>query len=299
MALRFLISTSNILLGGTFVIFISLLTWNFPWQIKRFNQNTTSNMALAARTVLITGASRGLGLEYVKQLIKLSSPPEILIAACRDPHSALQLQALAKGSSSVKVIKLDVEIDDSIQSAFKEVKALVGGHGLNLLINNAAIYDQKDEGRLEQQTRSRLQKHFDINVSGPLIVTQTFLPLLQQAASQNKDKPLSCSKAGVIMMTSYMGSQQITFTDGAGEAIHYKTSKSALTMAAVILSRELKESGIFVAALHPGWVRTDMGGDHAMFSPEDSIKGCLKVIGTAGEDFNGKLLTFEGNILPY
>ncbi|BFZ23452.1 hypothetical protein BsWGS_26491 [Bradybaena similaris] len=256
-------------------------------------------MSLKAHTVMVTGASRGLGLEYVKQLVKLPVPPEVVIAACRDPKTATNLQAVGKENPTVKIVELNVENDENIDAAYKEVKGHLGDRGLNLLINNAAIYDSKDDGSLEHQTRSRLLKHFDVNVAGPLLVTQKFRPLLQQAADHNKNGGLSCSRAGVIMMTSYMGSQQITFDDGAGSSLHYKTSKTALNMAAIVLSRAFKDSGIFVAALHPGWVRTDMGGPDAMFSPEESIKGCLKVIGGAGEDLNGKLITFEGNVLPY
>jgi NAD(P)-dependent dehydrogenase (short-subunit alcohol dehydrogenase family) len=299
MPLRPLLSTANMVFGGGVVfLFTSVLTWHFSRQVGR-SHLTPHNMALTARSVVVTGAGRGLGLEYVRQLVKLQSPPEVLIATSRDPSSSSELKAVAKENPSVKIVKLDVEDDESIQSAFKEVKALVGDRGLNLLINNAAIYDQTDDGSLSQQTRARLQKHFDANVSGPLMVTQAFLPLLQRAASLSNDAPISFSKAGVVMMTSYMGSQQITLHDGAGTSLHYKTSKSALNMAAIVLARDLKDRGIVVTALHPGWVKTDMGGPEAMFTPKESISGCLKVIGGAGEDLSGKLVTFEGKELPY
>lgn len=70
-------------------------------------------------------------------------------------------------------------------------------------------------------------------------------------------------------------------------------------MAAVMISRELKDSGILVLALHPGWVRTDMGSEQAPVSPEDSVSGLLNVVGKAGEDVNGKLISFDGEVLPY
>lgn len=299
MTLRSLRTSAKILIGGSVAVVACILTW----QIKRPGLHTTSatrqNMALQAKTVMVTGASRGLGLEFVHQLVKLPSPPEVLIAACRDPSKATALQSFAKSNPSVRVVKLDIEKDKDIESAYKEVEAAVGERGLNLLINNAAIYDQEDNGTLGHLTRSKLQKHFDINVSGPLLVTQMFLPLLQKAASQQGSDSLSFSRAGVVMMTSYMGSQQITFSDGAGESFHYKTSKSALNMAAIMLSRELKDKGIIVLALHPGWVRTDMGGKSAFYTPEQSIQSCLKVLGNADGEFNGKLVSYEEKVLPF
>ena len=82
-------------------------------------------MALSAKTVLITGASRGIGLEMVKQTLKLSSAPEILIAACRNPSGCQDLQTLSRENSSLKLIKLDVENDENIQSAFEVCKSLI------------------------------------------------------------------------------------------------------------------------------------------------------------------------------
>ena len=76
-------------------------------------------MALSVRSILVTGASRGIGLEFIKQIVALPSAPDVVIAACRDPTSATNLQAVAKSHSSVKVIKLDVEKDEDIESAFK------------------------------------------------------------------------------------------------------------------------------------------------------------------------------------
>ncbi|XP_059138770.1 uncharacterized protein LOC131927120 [Physella acuta] len=256
-------------------------------------------MPLSVRTVLVTGASRGIGLEFVRQLLKLTPPPEVVIAACRNPASAGKLQEIAQTNANVKIIKLDIEKDDDLESAFQETKNAVGDKGLNLLINNAGIFDKNQTGTLSTLTRELMQHHFNVNVSGPLVVTQKFLPLITQAASQDSSKGFSASRAGILMLSSAMGSQERTFTQGHGVGLHYKCSKTALTMAAIMISRELKDSGILVLALHPGWVRTDMGSDQAPVSPEDSVSGLLDVVGKAGEDLNGKLVTFDGEVLPY
>ncbi|GFO08397.1 kelch-like protein 18 [Plakobranchus ocellatus] len=255
-------------------------------------------MALSVRSVLITGASRGLGLEFVKQILAQPSAPEVIIAACRDPTSAINLQDIAKSHSCVKVVKLDVQKDEDIESAYKETAGLVGDRGLNILVNNAGVNDKADGGGIYKATRERMQRHFDVNVSGPLAITQKFLPLIKMAAEQKSSKDLN-SQAAVIMISSTMGSQTLTFNHGQGTSLHYKCSKTAITMATILLARELREAGIYVAALHPGWVQTDMGGPNAAVVKEDSVAGCLKVISAASEETSGKLINWEGQVLPY
>ncbi|RUS91687.1 hypothetical protein EGW08_000513 [Elysia chlorotica] len=255
-------------------------------------------MALSVRSVLVTGASRGLGLEFIRQLVALPSAPELVIAACRDPASAANLQDIAKSHSSVKVIKLDVEKDEDIESAFKETQAFVGEKGLNLLINNAGLNEKADGGGIYKAAREVIQRHFDVNVTGPIMISQKFLPLIEMAASQKNSKELN-SQAAIIMISSAMGSQGITFKEGRGISLHYKCSKSAVNMGMILMSRELQDAGIFVNSLHPGWVRTDMGGPNADLTLEESVVGCLKEISSAREETNGKLVSWKGEILPY
>ncbi|CAL1542763.1 unnamed protein product [Lymnaea stagnalis] len=121
------------------------------------------------------------------------------------------------------------------------------------------------------------------------------------AAAQSTSKQMSCSKASIVMMSSRVGSQNVAFNDGpeASLSLHYKCSKSALNMATIMISRELKDNGILVFALHPGWVKTKMGTDRAPLQPSDSIKSCLELISAAGEDIHGRLVTIDGEVLPY
>lgn len=121
---------------------------------------------MGPRAVFITGASRGLGLEFVKQILSKPSPPQFLFAACRDPSRADELQALAKENGNLKIIKMDVTKDEEIESAFEQTTGILENRGLNLLINNAAINSKTDTGFLETQTRERMQSHFDTNVTG-------------------------------------------------------------------------------------------------------------------------------------
>ncbi|XP_012936603.2 retinol dehydrogenase 16 [Aplysia californica] len=122
-------------------------------------------MPVASKTILVTGASRGLGLEFVRQILQLPAAPEVLIAACRNPSSANDLQTLAKANPSLKVIKLDVEKDEDIISAAQETKNIVGDRGLNLLINNAGILVRTEGSELRTQSRENMQRHFDVNCS--------------------------------------------------------------------------------------------------------------------------------------
>lgn len=255
-------------------------------------------MALSVKSILVTGASRGLGLEFIKQLVALPSAPEVVIAACRDPMSATNLQELAKSNSSVKVIKLDTEKDEDIESAFNETQAFVGDKGLNVLVHNAGINDKAFGGGIYKATRERMQKHFNVNVSGPIMISQKFLPLIEKAAAQKTSKDLSC-EAAIVVISSRMGSQETTFKTGKGVSLHYKCSKTAVNMAVILMSRELREAGIFVNALHPGWVQTDMGGSNADLTKEESVAGCLQQIFSASEHLNGKLVQWDGEILPY
>ncbi|BFZ23265.1 hypothetical protein BsWGS_26303 [Bradybaena similaris] len=258
-------------------------------------------MPLTAKTVLVTGASRGLGLEFVRQFLKLQNPPEILIAGCRNPETAKDLQAIAKTNPTVKVVKLDVQRDDDIEQAFEITKTAVGNRGLNLLISNAGIGDIKTYG-LKSQTREQLQRTFDVNVSGPVVLVKKFLPLIQLAASHGKTTELSCSKAGVVLVSSIAGSQKYASeeTTGVTHTLYdYRSSKTALNMITILLAVELRELGIYVTALHPGWARTDMGTELAQISAEESITGSLKALGNAGVESHGKILSYEGQIVPF
>jgi len=251
-----------------------------------------------SKTVLVTGASRGIGLEFVKQLLKQSSAPEVLIAACRNPSACEPLQALARTNPSLKIIKLDVEKDEDIDAAVAETKNLLGDNGLNLLINNAGL-NIKNGSDLKQTSRGSLQQHFNVNVSGPIIMAQKFLPLLEQAANLNKQKPIGSDRAALVNISSIMGSQNLALESGMGTSFQYKCSKSAVNMATILMSRELKEDGILVMSLHPGWVKTDMGTDAAPLTPEESVNGCLKVIADLGEENNGRLMDYKGDFLPF
>lgn len=250
-------------------------------------------------SILITGASRGLGLQFVKHILSLPQPPKFLIATCRNPAKADELQQIAELHSCVKIAQLDVTRDDQIANVFEQTATLVGDDGLNLLINNAGVSEKSGGGFLETQTREKLQSHFDTNVSGPVLITQKFLPLLKKAAEANSTQPLGYGRAAVVNISSIMGSIASTMQSQGSNVYHYRSSKAALNMATALMALELRPFGILVAGLHPGWVRTELGGPQAMLDAETSIAHCWSVIKGMSTESSGLLYSYDGTVLPW
>ncbi|KAK3084288.1 hypothetical protein FSP39_011115 [Pinctada imbricata] len=180
-----------------------------------------------------------------------------------------------------------------IERVKEDVESVLIDRGLNLLINNSGINYRMS---LDNVTADKLNTVFQTNVTGPIMVTKTFLPLLKKAASQHEDKSLSTSRAAVINISSILGSIE---ENSSGGLHGYRPSKAALNMFTKSLSVELREHGILAAALHPGWVRTDMGGPRATLGEEESIRGCLNVMAGLTEEKSGKMIAFDGRVIPW
>jgi len=249
---------------------------------------------MSSKTVLITGANRGLGLEFVQQFLKLSPPAKHIIAVCRAPDKAPELKKIAASNPNVHLLGMEVTEPAQYDKAVEAVKKIVGGAGLNILVHNAGIMD-KSINTLEQQTKENLMQHLDINTVTPVLLTKAFLPLLKVAAGQSK--PGDFTSSSVIMISALLGSTQ--FASYFPGAYPYKYSKSALNMATYCLAEDLKKSNIFVMALHPGWVRTDLGGPDGELSVEESAGGCTHVIISLEEKHRGKMFNWKGEELPY
>ncbi|KAM6973507.1 C-signal [Aplochiton taeniatus] len=247
------------------------------------------------QSVLITGASRGLGLQMVKELARSNGRPKTIIATARNPSSSKDLQELAKSHQGVHIVTLDVLSQVSIDSALEEVWSIVGAEGLNCLINNAAINISTD---LNTVTRDNMMKIFESNTVAPLFVTKAFLPLLQTAAS--KSSGMGIHRAAVINMSSILGSIQYNWGSGASfKSYAYRTSKAALNMVTRCMATDMENEGILCMALHPGWVQTDMGGTYADLTVEESIPGVLAVIADVKEKDHGGFIDYSGNNLPW
>ncbi len=206
--------------------------------------------------ILITGANRGLGLEFTRQFLERG---ERVVATCRQPGRAAELTRMAaEHPGRLKVLPLDVAQERSRAELAREIELL--DLRLDLLINNAGVLPSGERfGTLDADT---LATTFAINVQGPLLLSQALAPRLLDGGK-------------IVALASGIGS--IAGTERFGTP-SYAISKAALNMAMRQLGHALAERRIGVIALSPGWVRTAMGGENAALDPAQSVANMLVVI---------------------
>jgi len=243
---------------------------------------------MLVKTVLVTGANRGLGLELVRQFLSASTPPEHLVATYRDPKTSQDLLKLAKTSSSLHAIQLDVTDSEAFPDLVSQLEKLVGNSGLNLLINNAG-FKESELRDLDSVTEELMVKHFKVNCVAPLLLTRALLPLLKRAASLESSKAMGVEKAAIIQISSIAGSVGEVSEPWAG-MYAYRCSKAALNMVSANLAVELNSEGILVTSFHPGWVSTDMGGQEAPITPKDSVTAMLATMKQLSEKDQGAFM---------
>ncbi|XP_074512559.1 C-signal-like [Sebastes fasciatus] len=263
-------------------------------------QTEAEEMAAHPASVLITGANRGLGLEMVKQMVEAHRPVKKMFACCRDPDGARAeaLQTLAKKHPNViSVIHLDVTDLHSIKQCAQHVGSLVGKGGLNLLINNAGVLNKAP---LQETSPEDMQYSFKTNCIGPMNIIKEFLPHLRDAAKASGIPGMSCSKAAVVSISSVLSSMEaVKESYGVFSAVSYRISKAGLNMLTQCAAEELKKDEILFSLLHPGWVRTEMGGEKGMLDAPESVQGMLSVMASLTEEQNGALLDYEGKSVPW
>lgn len=223
---------------------------------------------------LITGCSRGLGLEFVKEL--LQSPPSsvrTVIATARSPTPSAALAEQIKTSDSrVKYLQLDVVNSASISAAVQAASSILDGAGLDVLINNAAIFDYSFASSM-----SNLSGILETNVIAVHNLTRAFLPLLEQGREKK-----------IANMTSTLGSVALTEHTKQMPVSAYMISKTALNMLTVQYANELGAKGFTVVLVSPGWLRTELGGSNADLEPSVGAKATLEVIRSATPEHNGR-----------
>ncbi|XP_063190148.1 C-signal-like isoform X1 [Chroicocephalus ridibundus] len=256
---------------------------------------------LRIRSVLVTGANRGIGLGLVRHFLELPEPPQWVFAGCRDPKGqrAQELQNLASKHPNLVIVPLEVADPDSIKAAAARVGEQLGGSGLNLLINNAGIAKLS---LLDNETLENMTQVYTTNTVGPLLLGQAFLPLLKKAAQGSPGSGLSCSKAAIINMSSNGGSIASPAGWELMQVVSYRCSKAALNMLTKCQSLGYREHGVLCVALHPGWVQTDMGTSAGHMPPltvEASVQGMLKVLSCLSEKDTGTFLDWEGKVVPW
>uniref|UniRef100_A0A8C4QPH5 Uncharacterized protein n=1 Tax=Eptatretus burgeri TaxID=7764 RepID=A0A8C4QPH5_EPTBU len=248
---------------------------------------------VAFGSLLITGTSRGIGFEMVRQFLALPRPPRHVIAACRAPSSAQNLQNLASSHSNLKIVQLDVIDEQSIATMANKVEGIVGKAGLDLLVNNAAIFER---GSLSSVSAQGMNRTFQTNVVGPLLITKALLPLLRLAA---KEHPPGSTGVAIVNISGLLGSMEELPKKNDSKGYSYPISKAALNMLTRCLMIDLKDTGILTVALNPGWVHTDMGGPKARLSVEESVAQLCTIISSLSPADNGAFLDFRRKLLPW
>ena len=221
-------------------------------------------------TILVTGTNKGVGLEITRLL---SNRGDRVIACCRRP---LEATALSKLEGNIDIQEVSVGEDESVS----QLASRLNGVAIDTIINNAGTMgpEAKRQSVLDMDF-SGWADAFNINSMGPVRIMQALLPNLKMTESPK-----------VMTVTSQMGALSLDMTS----AHAYCSSKAALNKFMRLASIDLKPDGIAVGLVHPGWVRTDMGGPRAHLSPEESAAGCVEVTDTLTLDNTGGFWKWNG-----
>jgi NAD(P)-dependent dehydrogenase (short-subunit alcohol dehydrogenase family) len=233
-------------------------------------------------TVLITGASRGLGLEFARQY---AADGWRVHACCRRPERASDLAALA-GDGAVTLHALDVSDFAAVDALARELR----GTAIDVLINNAGLFGPKFQA---ENDPGQLFGTMDYDVWSRLLTVNTMAPL-RMAEAFMAHVAASDERKIVAMSTSLASVER---TDGRHYA--YRSSKAALNMVMATLARDLAPRGVIVAVFCPGWVKTDMGGPSATVETTDSIRGLRRRIAELTPEGAGRFLRFDGEPVPW
>lgn len=207
-------------------------------------------------TTFITGANRGIGLELVKQYAQSGGK---IFACCRNPVKATELQILANQYPQVEIHALDV-------CDFEQAKSLgekLHNESIDIFINNAGIL-KKGRESLDELNLEEMEKTFKVNTFAPIEMVKIFRQHIEK--SQRKQ---------IVQLSSILGSISETTSN---DYYSYRASKAAVNMLMKTASIELAPSEIKILIVHPGWVRTDMGGEDAVLDVQTSVSGLIKVI---------------------
>ncbi len=228
-------------------------------------------------TVFITGANRGLGLEFARQYLDDGWD---VIATCRNAGQATALKALA-GSSAGTLAVHGMAVDDD--GAITALAQDLSGQAIDVLINNAGVMGPRlSFGELDSAAWAEVLR---INVIAPLKVAEAFVG---HVARSDQKK--------IVTVSSKMGSM----TDNtSGGSFIYRSSKAGVNAAMRSLSFEVAPQGIASAMLHPGWVRTDMGGPNGLIDATESVSGMRSVIAALDADMSGRFWNYDGTEIPW
>jgi NAD(P)-dependent dehydrogenase (short-subunit alcohol dehydrogenase family) len=222
-------------------------------------------------TYLVTGAGRGVGLALARQI---AGDRLRLLATLRDPASAPHLEGVAS-----RMLRLDAADVASIES----LRAQAADEPIDILINNAGI--SASGKAIESLDHAELQHIMMVNAIAPMLIAKALLPNLRAGRRRI-----------IINITSQLGS---IANNNGGSSYGYRASKAALNMLTRSLANELRPEGFTCIAVHPGWVKTDMGGPQAPLTPEQSARDILALIERLTPSDTGSFLSHHGATLPW
>lgn len=230
------------------------------------------------QTIFITGANRGIGLELTHHYLKKNYQ---VYATCRSLGAATQLKAFSQQYPHLHIITLDV----SQPTQISQLSATFANIPIDILINNAGVWGPKETsfGHIESNAWLEVLK---VNTIAPALLAQALLENLQKGSAKI-----------IANMSSSMGSIEENIS---GDCCIYRSSKAALNAVTKTLAIDLKPSGISVLALHPGWVKTDMGGPNALIDVQESVAGLTKVLEEVNlETHSGKFFNYKNEVVHW
>lgn len=230
-------------------------------------------------TVLVTGANRGIGMEFVKQY---ADDGWRVLACCRNPVTADALNGLAEqNKGSITVYSLDVAAHEQVENLSRELS----NESIDLLINNAGIYPTSRSDGFGKTDYNAWARAFHINAMAPLKMVESFIPQVTRSHLKT-----------FVTITSKMGS--VADNRGGGSYV-YRSSKAAVNMVMKSVAIDLASTGVISVLLHPGWVRTDMGGPNGLISTQQSVSGMRQIISNLKPENSGEFYAFDGQVVPW
>jgi NAD(P)-dependent dehydrogenase (short-subunit alcohol dehydrogenase family) len=231
------------------------------------------------KTTLITGANRGIGLEFTRQF---AADGWRVLACARRPDKSDALNTLAaQHPGQISVHRLDVVDHPGID----QLASSLADQPIDLLCNNAGVYTDPHGGALNNSDYDAWTRAFLINTMATLKMVRAFRPHIVRSDQKT-----------VVTISSKMGS--IADNDSGGSYM-YRSSKAAVNMVVKTLAIDLKPVGVIAVVLHPGWVKTEMGGPHALISSMQSVSGMREIISRLTINDSGKFIAYDGKAIPW
>ena len=227
--------------------------------------------------ILITGANRGIGLEFASQYLTRG---DSVIATCREPGKSAALQALQAAHPTLQIRELDVSSDESLHRFATEL----GDEAIDVFINNAGVYGPRSAG-FGQVSEQDWLPVLRVNTLAPLILTQLLVDNFKGGQGRK-----------LVFVTSKMGSIE---DNTSGGSYIYRSSKTALNQVVRSLAADLADDGLTAVVIHPGWVQTDMGGPNALIDTQTSVTGMVSVIDGLDSKDSGKFYNYDGSVIPW